>query len=167
MSYLLFPKRPFFFLRFSFLYTLMTVRKDFPEMYLFIHYCLNFLSYPVDSTLFVPTPSVVNPDSHTTHTFHCMCHQLQGKRKQHTLFILQCARNTTPWAYWMILLLLLCFFFFSNFILNFLITYRYYRASASWSHIWMSSFKYAALTENLEIMRATTLKITPPFPKYI
>lgn len=42
--------------------------------------------------------------THTTHTFHCMCHQLQGKRKQRTLFTLQCARNTTPWALWMILL---------------------------------------------------------------
>lgn len=51
----------------------VTVREDFPEMYLFIHYCLNFLSYPVDSTLFVPTPSVVNPD---THTSRFMCHQL-------------------------------------------------------------------------------------------
>ena len=60
----------------------MTVREDFPEMYLFIHYCLNFLSYPVDSTLFVPTPSVVNPDTHTHHT-HISLHvsSLTGEKK--------------------------------------------------------------------------------------
>lgn len=60
-------------LLFYFLYTKMTMREDFPEMYLFIHYCLNFLSYPVDSTLFVPTPSVVNPDTHTPHTHFTAC----------------------------------------------------------------------------------------------
>lgn len=41
----------------SLLYMKMIVKEDFPEMHLFVHYCY--------STLFVPTPSVVNPDTHT------------------------------------------------------------------------------------------------------
>lgn len=79
-------------------------------------------SITVDSTPFVPTPSVVNPDTqrhtdtqtthtHTPNTQLAACHQLEWKRKQWTLFTLHHTRNNTPWASWIISLLPLFFFF--------------------------------------------------------
>lgn len=105
----------------SLLYVNMTVKEDFPEMYLFIHYC--WLNSLCSNTL-----GCKPRRTHTAHTFHCMCHQLEWKRKQWTLFTLHHARNNTPWALWIICFRLL--FFFS---LNNLLNYRRFTFLVIWS----------------------------------